>query len=326
MKTILITGSAGWIGSCFVDRVADNFRLIAIDPKETRVSNSKHHFFQSYFANLETEIIKLGKIDLIIHLGALINAHESATKTKEYFETNYLDSFKLIEFAEKYCIPFVFISSAAVYKAIPNKIEAINEENPIFPATPYAAFKRSIELEIADRKKSIASLSIRLFNPIGIFRSSTNSVIERPLGDDLLSKLRTKFEEVSHDKNSTTKFFIRGNSFPSKDGTAVRDFIDINDVIDLLESVALTTDLPTEGIVNLGSGIPTTILDVLNIANTRLKQKGKELLIEYTEPGNSDIPGGYADISRAKQLFNWEPKIFLEESISSILDRAESRA
>src|ERR1051325_5287578 len=163
MKTILITGGAGFIGSHLVDRlIAEGVWRITVvddfndfyDPSikraniEQHLSNSNFHLVEGDirdFYSLE-EVFNEGRFDCVVHLAARAGVRPSLTETRLYVETNINGTTNLLELARQHGVKqFVFGSSSSVYGE--NKKVPFSEDDPVFkPISPYAATKAAGEL------------------------------------------------------------------------------------------------------------------------------------------------------------------------------------
>ena len=209
MKSILLTGGAGFIGShiCLVllERgfnifVIDSFKNSSIKAIE-RVLDVNKKFFKKSNANLKIFkgdlrnkffIEKVfrdiyennNKIDGVIHLAGVKSVFESIKNPLFYWQTNVLGTINLIEIMKNYnCTNFVFSSSATIYAQFENK--KVSENSDIIPINPYGNTKSTVEKFLEDifksKEKEWKFASLRYFNPIGAHYSGMLG--ESPIGN-----------------------------------------------------------------------------------------------------------------------------------------------
>ena len=279
MKNILVTGGGGFIGShtCLAllengydVTIIDSFensspksieRVLDIYRNKEGGLNQKINIFRGNLCNLkflEDVFCKIyqgsKKIDGIIHFAGLKSVSESVSNPVIYWRTSLLRKYK--------CNNFVFSSSATIYKT--NDYEILSENSEISPVNPYGNTKYAIELFLKDffkysEKMKIASL--RYFNPIGAHESGL-------LGEDPKGIPNNIFPLINNTALGLQKELnIFGNDWPTHDGTPVRDYIHVMDLAEAHLKILeyLTKNNPIYRNVNIGTGIGTSVLDLIKI-------------------------------------------------------------
>ncbi len=302
---ILVTGAAGFIGSNITDRVLERKeRVIAIDDfndfydprikeenlKEAAVSPN----FKLYRGDIRDKafigkIFKENSIDVVCHLAARAGIRPSLQDPVLYEDVNCLGTLNLLEAAKRHPVKnFVFASSSSVY-GINSKVP-FSEDDPISqPISPYAATKRASELMafVYSHLYKIPVTALRFFTVYG----------ERGRPEMAVANFtRLIWEEK--------EIIVNGN------GTAKRDFTYIEDILQgVLASIY--KPFPYE-IINLGE---SRVVEVNYLISLIEKILGKKARIKYLPPAPGDVSVTYADISKAKRLLGYEPKVQIEEGV-----------
>ncbi len=318
--TVLVTGGAGYIGShACVELLKSGFEVVVVD----NLSNSKEEslrrvkeitgktfkFYKKDLLDRDAieEIFNKEKIDAVMHFAGLKAVGESVSQPMRYYHNNIIGTLVLCEVMNKYGVKnLVFSSSATVY-GNPHTVP-ITEEFPLSVTNPYGRTKLMIEeilrdIYIADNTWNIAIL--RYFNPMGAHSSSR--IGEDP--KDIPNNLVPYITQVAIGKRD--KLSVYGNDYSTADGTGVRDYIHVVDLV-LGHLKALEKLKSNPGVVtyNLGTGIGYTVLEVVK---TFSKILNRELPYEIVARRPGDVAACYADPSKAKTELGWCAGKGLEE-------------
>lgn len=320
MKTVLVTGAGGFIGSNLVRALLSdkNYELILTDKNGPRNDLSEiydTHNQQITFYDLDItkresafNIFKNHKIDTCVHLAALVNVEDSIKDPDKTMDINVKGTLNILDACSHNHIDnFVFASSAAVY-GHPTKIP-ITEEHRLKPISPYGISKLLAEKHVSsymNSKKIRNTISLRIFNAYGEGQFGNVSVITK-----FAKRLSMGLAPVIHGT-----------------GMQKRDFVSINDVVkamllsikyiedrnDRLESVS-------HSIFNIGTGVATTIKD---LSEQMIKLSGLDLQPTYAKVNHeADINASCADITKAKNFLHFSPNtnlsLDLERIISSMV-------
>ncbi len=209
------------------------------------------------------------------------------------------------------CKKIIFSSSCTVYGE-PKKIP-VDEKAKIQKAhSPYGETKQICEsmLEHSASAYDLKVISLRYFNPIGAHDSGF--IGELPIGTP--QNLIPFICQVA--AGIRDKLLVWGKDYDTYDGTAIRDYIDINDladahVISLAKHDALEENF---NVFNLGSGSGTSVLEIIE---TFEKVNGVKVNYEYADRRLGDVEKIYCDPSKANRLLNWNTKRSLEESLKT---------
>ena len=292
-NNILITGGAGYIGSCLALYLKKKYRITILDKKKSKNLINTCNLLDLKKLN---HILNKDKPKLIIHLAAQSLVDETINK-KKYYQNNILATKNLITTMKKHNLTnLIFSSTAAVYK-YSGKI--LSENDTIQPKSTYAKTKLKCEKIIKDSK--INSIILRFFNVcsslkinnkiIGEFHNPETHLIPTIVYKNLLQK----------------KFYIYGNNYKTQDGTCIRDYIHIKDICSAIDKSInyLFRNNKKFQIINIGSSSRNTNLETLQEIEKITKIKNI-YTIEDRRKGDVDLL--VCSNSKAKKLLNWQPK------------------
>jgi len=313
--TILVTGGAGYIGSHITkDLLEQSHKVIVLD----NLSNgyiTPIRILKSQFKNLEfikgnlsnkeklTEIFQNYTIDAVMHLAAKINVEESIEKPNLYHQENYLNSINLVEaMIEKGVKKLIFSSTAAVYgnpKYLP-----INEDHPTNPESPYGQTKLDFEKYLTNCE-NLNFIILRYFN-VGGCDPDGQLGKSHLQGKDLIENIM----KVALGKKETLEVF--GSDYDTNDGTAIRDFIHVEDIAQAHLLALKKLSQNNKEIFNLASEKGFSVKEIINKAKNVI---GKDIPIIYSDKREGDIAISIADAEKAKKLLGWRPKFSNLEQI-----------
>ncbi len=302
---IVVTGALGFIGHHLCIGLAkEGYKVLGIDNlsrgKRERIDLLRNHGVDIVLADIRdsSNIMKTFrefKPEIVMHLAALISVDESFKKPLLYEDVNVKGTINIILASNKTNVwRIVYASSAAVY-GNPVKLP-IDEEHPLRPLSPYGASKLAGEMYI----KTIFNgkegyVILRLFNVYGLGQNPEYAgVITK-----FMERLERKLPPI-----------IYG------DGTQTRDFIHVLDVVEAFIKAIEVNE--SNVVLNIGTGKQTSIKE---LAYTMIKLYGLDLQPIYAPPRKGDIKHSYADISKAKKILKWEPKISLEDGLRMLIRR-----
>lgn len=324
---ILITGGAGYIGSHLALRLLkDKYDVIIYDNLNNStmrnmsvISKNITHVGKFHFINGDIrdeirleKVFKRFKITKVVHLAGLKSVSDSFTQHNEYTNVNILGSMIVLKMAVKYDIQtLVFSSTAAIYYPLP--VGRYKETMSVTgDMSHYGHTKLEIEKRILELKKenvTIDMVILRYFNPVGV--SETGLLIEENIDTKNL------FPNIVKHLNNDSYLEIYGNDYVTFDGTAIRDYIHIEDLIDvhllMINEVVLSFNVR---IFNVGSDCGYSVKEIINEFNRQLNQP---LKFVYKSKRDGDVQMCVADITKLKETFNWQPKRTLEDMIRSVL-------
>lgn len=304
---ILVTGGAGFIGSHLILKLLElGHEVVALDNLNEYYDSSlklarlnqfedKINFEKVDITDFESlsNVFKKYKFDKIAHLAAQAGVRYSLTHPQVYTETNYVGTSYIFDLAVKHGIKdIVFASTSSVYgESLDMPFRENN--NADRPMSMYAATKRGCEI-LGASYSHIHGLNItclRFFTVYGPFG--------RP--DMALFKFT---ESILTDK----EIDVYNN------GDMKRDFTYVSDIVDGFVS-ALNKPMGYQ-IINLGHGGPVHLMDFIKIIE---KELGKKAKINFMPIQPGDVPETYADVSKAKDLLGFVPKVGVEEGVPNFI-------
>lgn len=316
MKTILITGGTGFIGShTCVELLQAGYDVIVLDnlvnSKESsierikQITNCDVKFYKIDLLDFEgtKRVFEENNIDSVIHFAGLKAVGESVEKPLEYYENNIGGTLNLIK-AMKFgnCKNIVFSSSATVY-GVNNKVP-YTEDMSTSATNPYGYTKVMIEQILNDMSvshKDWSVVALRYFNPIGAHESGL--IGEDPNG--IPNNLVPYIAQVALGKQERLRVF--GDDYETPDGTGVRDYIHVTDLAKgHLAALEYAAEHKGFQPVNLGTGKGSSVMEVVKAYE---KACGKKIPVEVTSRRPGDIAESYAETALAKKLLNWEAKL-----------------
>jgi UDP-glucose 4-epimerase len=326
MNNILVTGGAGYIGShTVVELINAGYRPVIVDnfansekkviERLKKLTGQDIVCYEQSFQDEEkiNKVLQKEKIDGVIHFAAYKAVGESVEEPIKYYDNNVAGLVKLLEVLEKNKIPnLVFSSSCTVYGE-PDKLP-ITESAAVKPATsPYGVTKQMCETIISDVShvsKTLRSLSLRYFNPIGAHESA--EIGELPLGTPA-NLVPFITQAVAGLRSELT---VYGNDYPTLDGTCIRDYIH---VVDLAKAhVKALQHLDKQNpkyydFCNVGTGKGSSVLEVIK---TFEKVTGQKVPFKIGARRDGDIMAVYADVTKSKKMLGWQAEKNLDDALA----------
>ena len=321
MKTTLVTGGAGYIGShTLIELINNNFEVVVIDnlansSRESlrRVEQITGHEIPFIEADVRDQsalddIFTTYDIDSVIHFAGLKAVGESVAKPLEYYDNNLVSTMTLLEAMREHNVKqLVFSSSATVYGS-PSELP-LRETSTVGVGltNPYGKTKYMIEQIIQDycaADPAFEATILRYFNPIGAHQSG--QIGEDPNG--IPNNLLPYVAQVAVGKLQSVGVF--GDDYDTPDGTGVRDYIH---VVDLARGhvAALQHMKAGANVYNLGTGSGTSVLEIIKAFS---KACGRDLPYEIKPRRAGDIATCYADCSKAERELGWRAELSIEQA------------
>jgi UDP-glucose 4-epimerase len=310
MSKVLVTGGAGYIGahvaaellkSGYSIRIYDDFS----NGLHRRVDGKFRDIVDGDMLDRVKLLAALDGIDAVIHLAAKKAVEESVKDPLKYYENNVGGTLNLLgAMAAKGVEQLVYSSSAAVYS--PNDKEAVLEDDPTAPLSPYGASKLLSEQLISSvgSAEQISNISLRYFNVVG------SNIAE--FGDNSKDNLVPKvFLALKNGKRPQ----IYGSDYPTPDGTCIRDYIHVQDLaLAHLAALKKVESGYISQVYNVGSGKGYSVKEMMDQIS---KSLGRDINPEVSQARAGDSPKLIASIDKIKEQLGWSPKASLEEMIDS---------
>lgn len=308
---LFITGGAGFIGSTLCDRMleCDN-KIVVVDNFNDYYSpvlkekNIKHNLDNKNYKlyrgdicdkNLLRKIFEENQIDVVVHIAASAGVRPSIENPLSYVKNNIEGTVNIVEVMKENGIKkIVFASSSSIYGNC--KEEIFSEDLKVSePISPYAASKSACEQFLYTYSKlfDIQVVALRFFTVFG--------PRQRP---DLAIR---KFIDLIKENKPIPVY---------GDGTTIRDYTYIDDIVDGIIGAINYNDTPYE-IINLGGGAPVSLNQMIETIEKVLNKKAK---IEHLPMQLGDVNKTAADITKAKKLLNYNPKTSFKEGIIKFIE------
>jgi len=314
MAKILVTGGAGYIGSFMVRELQNKgFEVVILD-NLSQGHKGAIKDFRLEVIDLVKEKEKLDtlftseKFDGVVHMAGFIQMGESYRDPAKYYKNNVYGFMNLLDSMQKGGVNKIIISSSAGVYGNPVKLP-IEESDPKNPLNPYGETKYILErmLEDYDAAYGMKFISIRYFNAAG-------AALDGSIGED--------HPEESHLIPNIVKkalggkeIEIFGSDYKTPDGTNVRDYIHVLDLVEA-HSIAMQKliDGAESNVYNAGIGRGYSNKEILD---TVKEIAGVDLKIKFVSRRPGDADALFASIEKIKKDFSWQPKYGLKEIVET---------
>ena len=304
---ILVTGGAGYIGSTAVALLTKaGYEVTVLDDLSTGHADSLPSNVKFVNGSLlsDSDLDEaLKDCDAVMHFAAKSLVGESVEKPELYEKVNVGGSKALIAKMKEHGINKIVLSSTAATYGEPKRVPISETDEPA-PKNPYGATKLEIDRMIS--ASGFSAISLRYFNVAGAYKAENGWLAERHNPETHLIPNVLKATD-----SSPVKIF--GTDWPTEDGTCIRDYIH---VVDLIEAhIKALENLPNgkHEIINLGSGDGYSVKQVIAAAE---KAVGKTIPAVSSERRAGDPAILIADISKAKSFLKWQPTRGIEEMVT----------
>ncbi|MBA2469964.1 MAG: UDP-glucose 4-epimerase GalE [Chloroflexia bacterium] len=298
---VLVTGGAGYIGSVAVAMLLERgYDVVALDNLQRGHADAVTEgagFLQCDLrdASATLEAVSAANVEAVLHFAALHLVPESVTQPAEYYRTNVVGGINLLDAVRTAGIrKFVFSSTAAVYGE-PESLP-IREDSPTVPINPYGASKLMMERILADfgQTYGIDYAIFRYFNVAGS---------RGRLGEDHRPETHIIPVALEALTGKREHFTVYGTNYSTEDGTAVRDYVHVIDLVDA-HILALEHLDRTLGIMNLGTRYGFSVSQMVEAVELTTDLR-LPVVMGARRPG--DPPALIADAARAREILGWEP-------------------
>lgn len=311
MKTILITGGAGFIGSNFVRylyKKYPDYRILVLDAltyagslnnfPEGSASDERFEFWYGNVCNAELVNTLVSRSDVVVHFAAESHVTRSIYDNKIFFETDVLGTQAVANSVLKWrdrIEKFIHISTSEVFGSAESDL--MNESHPLNPMSPYAAAKCGADRLVYSywQTYKIPAMIVRPFNNYGPYQH-LEKVVPRFITSCLLGEPLT----------------VHG------DGSASRDWLHVDDhcrALDLFVHADPNTVLNQE--FNLGTARSLSILEIAQLVKSTMGSKS-EIRFVGNRPGQ--VFRHTCDFSKVKKVLGWEPQISFEKGVESVAE------
>lgn len=324
---ILVTGGLGYIGShTTLSLIEQGYEPVILDDLSNsnyevlnilnNISGKDLEFYQLDLKNYEKlkYLFQSQNFDGIIHFAAYKALGESMLNPMKYYENNVISLINTL----KLCIEnkvrnFIFSSSCTVYGQ-PEELPIYEKSGFLETPSPYGKSKQMCEniLEDISKTEEIKIFSLRYFNPIGAHKSGKLGEYQKNQAQNLVPLI------TQNVTGKIKKLIVHGGDYDTYDGSAIRDYIDINDLAEAhvhgLSKIIKNKSKQLHDSFNLGKGKGVSVLELIS---TFEEITGVKVDYEIKSRRAGDVQEVFADSSKAKSKLGWEPKTTIDKSLLS---------
>lgn len=304
--SVLVLGGAGYIGSHAVYQLIDQgHEVIVIDNLETGHREAVHDeaiFYPGDIRDIDflRTVFDHEKIDAVVHFSANSLVGESMENPLKYFDNNVYGTQVLLEAMKEYGVKQIVFSSTAATYGEPDAVP-ITEEMSTNPTSTYGETKRTMEkmMKWCEAAYGIRYVSLRYFNVAGARRTGEIGEDHQPETHLIPIVLQTALGQRDH-------ITIFGEDYKTEDGTCIRDYIHVEDLIDAhIRALDYLKNGGQSDIFNLGSSQGFSVKEIIDTAR---QVTGKDIPA-VTGPRRAGDPSVLiASSDKAKSVLGWQPE------------------
>ena len=309
-----MTGGLGYIGSHLALELVTKFgyEVTLVDDLSTgllerNVLNLEFLELDITDSSRVANLFGSKRFDAVFHLAAKKSVEESISDPEGYFQTNVIGTENLLQNSKLTGVKnFIFASTCAVYGEQLEINPYVKEDDELFPSNVYGKTKLLAENAVKNYSKDFDTYIFRFFNVIG---SEDKNMMDAESGSILSNLINCAI--------SNRSFTIFGNDYSTRDGTCVRDYIDVRDVSRAMANTLLSFDFPKNScqVFNLGSQKGTTVLEMVGEFSL---QFGNSIPYNFAPRRAGDIPIIMSDATKVSKKLNFSPDISLRDSLASV--------
>lgn len=313
MKSILVMGGAGYIGSHTVKHLVEQgYNCVVADNLSSGHREAVHP--QATFeeadlldpVSLEAVFSKYD-FEAVLHFAAFASVGESVQDPQKYYQNNVIGTWNLLHAMLRHGVKKIVFSSTCATYGEP-QYTPIDEKHPQHPINPYGRTKLVVENIFADYAKAygLKYIALRYFNAAGC--ASDGSIGE---SHDPETHLIPLVLRAVQGKRDCIQIF--GTDYPTPDGTCLRDYIHVEDLA-VAHRLALEKLDSYSGYINLGTGVKTSVKDIIAAVEA---ETGKKCPVHTAARRAGDPAELYAANGKAEEVLGWKPKYMLKDIIST---------
>lgn len=315
MKTALITGGLGYIGSHVTKALKQSgWKTLVVDSRSAPIHQYIDQFYWQDIRESLRHIFQTHQIDAVFHLAALSVVSEGQRNPLAYYQTNVVGTLNVLQYMMTFHVPsLVFTSSAAVYGSSEfdysaPQLQPLHETESLRPDSIYGHTKHMAENIIRQLEyKGIHAAILRLFNVSGADADGCLGESHDP-ETHLIPRV---IQSLLHDDPIT----LYGTDYATPDGTCVRDYIHVSDAAQaIVQSASFLQQESHTRTFNIGMGLGHSNRWILNRIQDRT---GMTATIHEQPRRDGDPPYLIADITAARELLNWAPQYTIDDMIDT---------
>ncbi len=298
---VLVTGGCGYIGHYAVEELlSKGHEVVVVDDLSTGYKegiNPDTEFHQVDIRNYDqlNAVFKNNSIDLVMDFAARLIVEESVINPGLYYDVNVNGLRNVLEaMVENNVKNIIFSSTAAVHGLLDKGDELINEEDPTVPSNPYGETKLVGErmIEWYAKAHDLNYVSFRYFNVVGGVKPGASVEDFTTIVPKIISSIKN---------NEQLKVF--GGDYNTRDGSCIRDFIHVKDLVEAHILVTEKFDQIESGVYNLSIGIGTSVIELIEATTTTLN---KDINYQICERRVGDPVVSAATNEKIMKVIDWE--------------------
>jgi UDP-glucose 4-epimerase len=315
LKTVLVTGGAGYIGSHTVRVLLEKgFSVVVLDSLITgnlKALNGAEKYYHGDIADrsLVLNIVKKENIEAVIHFAACSIVSDSMKHPDFYFTENVAKTNRFIASLLMGGVNKVVFSSTAAIYGIPKSVP-IPEDDGSRPINPYGVSKLMIEQMLYWMQLSygLKWVALRYFNAAG-------AMIDGSLGEDHQNETHLIPLVLKTALGQRESIKIMGNDYPTPDGTCIRDYIHVLDLAEahIAALKTLDNDIKSE-VYNVGTGVGSSVNEIIDTAR---RITGIDFKVELGKRRTGDPAQLVAKVDKIRNVLGWTPRYSQLETIIS---------
>lgn len=313
--TILVLGGAGYIGSHAVDQlIAQGYDVAVVDNLLTGHRAAVHPNARFYEGDIRDKVFLQSvfakeTVDGVLHFAASSLVGESVEKPLKYFDNNVYGTLVTLEVMQEFGVKRIIFSSTAATYGEPEQLP-IMETTKTQPKNPYGESKLMMEkmMRWCDEAYGIRYVALRYFNVAG-------AKLDHSIGEDHTPETHLVPIILQTALGQRHAITIFGENYPTKDGTCIRDYVH---VVDLIQAHIQAYDYLCQGgksdVFNLGSNEGFSVKEMIAAAR---QVTGKEIPVLIGDQRAGDPAVLVASPEKAKRILGWQPQYTNLETILS---------
>ena len=325
---ILVTGGLGYIGShTTVELINQGFQVTIVDnlsnseifilDRIEKITGTRPKFYEfDLTARKKSEnCFNENNFDGVIHFAALKSVSESIKKPLEYYNNNIKSLENILESMKIHSVRNIVFSSSCTVYGQPEELP-VDERAPFKKAeSPYTETKQISEKiieKLTNSNNNISAISLRYFNPVGAHSSALLGELPKGIPNNLVPFITQTAAGIRD------RLVVFGDNYDTHDGTAVRDYIHIEDLseahIAALERILYFKNENPYEYYNVGTGKGYSVMDVISSFE---KVNNIKLNYVFSERREGDIEKIFSDNKLSKKKLNWSSKKSLDDMMRS---------
>ena len=303
MGKILVMGGAGYIGSHTLKHLKENgYDVLVADNLSTGHQEAvlDAELVRADLLDVDSlkKLFSSYQIDAVIHFAAFSLVGESVTDPAKYYRNNVVGTLNLLDTMHEFGVNKIVFSSTCATYGNPLYVP-MDEKHPQSPINPYGQTKLAIEKIFCDYQKAygLKYIALRYFNAAGADEGGLIGESHNPESHLIPLVLKAI-------KGERADIKVFGNDYDTPDGTCLRDYIHVADLA-LAHRLALEKLDEYQGFINLGTGIPTSVYQIIKAAE---KVSDKPCPTSIAPRRDGDPAELYANNKLAQDILEWHPQ------------------